>query len=184
MDCVAGVDSIATRFHPTKISASQTAALLEEALNDIPHRPTEPHEIIEIPVCYGGDFGPDFQLLCEKLSLSSKQLIELHSSLLYRVLTIGFAPGFAYLGPLPDDLQTERLASPRSRVPAGSVGIAGAMTGIYPLASPGGWPLIGRTPRKLFDAAAAKPFLFTPGAAVRFTPIDNTKFVKRDNNKP
>jgi KipI family sensor histidine kinase inhibitor len=184
LDCVAGVDGIAIRFHPIKMSLSQTEALLEESLNNIPDQPTETHKTVEIPVCYGGECGPDFQLLCEKLALSSKQFIDLHSSHSYRVLTIGFAPGFAYLGPLPDDLQTERLASPRSRVPAGSVGIAGAMTGIYPLASPGGWPLIGRTPSKLFDAAALQPFLFAPGATVRFTPIDESEFAKRNCNKP
>lgn len=180
LDSVAGIDSVAIRFHPSKLSGSQAAALLEKVLQRIPERPDEAPQLTEIPVCYGGEFGPDLTNLCEKLSLQPRQLIELHSSALYSVLTIGFAPGFAYLGPLPEALQTGRLASPRPRVPAGSVGIASAMTGVYPLASPGGWPLIGRTPKKLFEATAPNPFLFKPGASVRFVPIEHGEFSNAD----
>ena len=91
---------------------------------------------------------------------------------------MGFAPGFGYLGPLPEELQTGRLATPRPKVPAGSVGVAGPMTGIYALASPGGWPLIGRTPSNLFDAHGEHPFIFSPGTKVRFLPITEESFAE------
>ncbi|GJL90431.1 5-oxoprolinase subunit PxpB [Hyphococcus sp.] len=183
LDSVAGVDSIAIRFHPSRLNPLQAAHMLEAALNDLSDLALTSGSAIEIPVCYGGACGPDFLPLCERLSLQPHQLINLHTSTLYRVLTIGFAPGFAYLGPLPEALQTERLASPRPRVPAGSVGVAGEMTGIYPLSSPGGWTLIGRTPTRLFDATLQNPFLFAAGATVRFLPIDEPEF-SRLNRQP
>ncbi len=176
VDSVAGVESLVIRFRPGMLSAQDAHKALSTVLRGAPDMSATPTQVIDIPVCYGGAHGPDVKLLCERLSLSAEHLIKLHTTSLYRVLTIGFAPGFAYLGPLPDSLRTERLPSPRPHVPAGSVGIAGAMTGIYPLASPGGWPLIGRTPVKLFDAEAHNPFMFSPGAEVRFTPISAAEF--------
>ncbi len=178
MDSLAGIDSVAVRFHPDRTNVPEVSHLLENALRDQPAGVAPPSARIDIPVCYGGDFGPDFDVLCERLALHSQQLVDLHSSTPYRVLTIGFAPGFAYMGPLSDALQTERLAQPRPVVPAGSIGVAGAMTGVYSLASPGGWPLIGRTPVTLFDSAARDPFIFKTGAEVRFTPIDAQRFAE------
>jgi len=175
-DVVAGVESLVLRFHPEEMTSEEAKNKLEDALKTSAMQTVPPGPTIDIPVCYGGEHGPDFEALCEKLSITGDQLIALHSSQLYRVLTVGFAPGFAYLGPLPSALQTGRLSTPRAHVPSGSVGVAGAMTGVYALASPGGWPLIGRTPKKLFDAHGAKPFLFSAGAAVRFQPIDEDAF--------
>ena len=176
IDAVAGIDSLVIRFDPATLKPDAAAHLLEAALNTQQRPQPAPAKKIEIPVCYGGVHGPDFDALCNRLSMSAAELIDLHAGAQYRVLAVGFAPGFAYLGPLPEGLHTERLATPRAHVPAGSVGIADAMTGVYPLETPGGWPLIGRTPAKLFDHAQENPFLFVAGAEVRFTPIDASQF--------
>lgn len=127
---------------------------------------------IEIPVRYGGADGPDLVEVAELHGLSPADVVELHASAAYRVLFLGFAPGFGYLGGLPAALATPRRASPRERVPAGSVGIAGAQTAVYPLAMPGGWQLIGRTDTVLFDPERTNPALLRPGASVRFVPIE------------
>jgi KipI family sensor histidine kinase inhibitor len=125
----------------------------------------------EIPVVYGGEFGPDIAFVAQHHGLSVEQVIRLHSSATYRVYMLGFSPGFAYLGGLPDVLATPRLPTPRTRVPAGSVGIAGQQTGIYSLATPGGWRIIGRTPLRLFNPAQDPPTLLQAGDLVRFVPL-------------
>lgn len=176
LDSVAGVDSLVLRFDPETLSPDAAHDLVSEGLSAETFVAPPISKRIVIPVCYGGAYGPDFDKLCAQLDMPPDALIEKHSSQTYRVLTIGFAPGFAYLGPLPQALQTRRLKTPRTHVPAGSVGVAGAMTGIYPLASPGGWALIGCTPKRLFDAHAPNPFVFTSGAEVVFTPIAESEF--------
>jgi len=125
---------------------------------------------IDIPVVYGGKPGPDLSLVAEHCGLTPKQVVELHSSQEYVVWFLGFQPGFAYLGGLPEKLAMPRRAEPRVEVPAGSVGIGGELTGIYPLATPGGWQLIGHTPLALFDASQPEPVLLRPGDTVRFVP--------------
>jgi len=125
---------------------------------------------IEIPVIYGGSFGPDLDEVAGHCGLSPRQVVELHSSVDYIVYFLGFQPGFAYLGGLAQKLETPRRAEPRLIVPAGSVGIGGSQTGIYPLATPGGWQLIGQTPVQLFNPTAEMPTLLTPGDTVRFVP--------------
>jgi inhibitor of KinA len=133
--------------------------------------PTEnPAGLVEIPVRYGGADGPDLEAVAEASGLSPAAVVELHATASYRVLFLGFAPGFAYLGGLPAPLALPRRASPRERVPAGSVGIAGEQTGIYPRDMPGGWNLIGRSDAVLFDPALDDPSLLRPGAVVRFVP--------------
>lgn len=132
---------------------------------------------IVVPTCYGGGFGPDLIAVAERAGLTVEEVIALHSEPSYLVHAIGFAPGFPYLGGLPERLHTPRRATPRVSVPAGSVGIGGAQTGIYPLATPGGWQLIGRTPLRLFDPARAAPALLRVGDRVRFQPIAPEKFV-------
>jgi KipI family sensor histidine kinase inhibitor len=125
---------------------------------------------IEIPVVYGTAAGPDLGEVARHAGLSEKQVVELHSSIDYVVWFLGFQPGFPYLGGLPEQLATPRRDEPRLQVPAGSVGIGGAQTGIYPLATPGGWQLIGHTPLPLFDPQRDEPVLLRPGDTVRFIP--------------
>jgi len=125
---------------------------------------------IEIPVVYGTAAGPDLGEVARHAGLSEKQVVELHSSIDYVVWFLGFQPGFPYLGGLPEQLATPRRDEPRLQVPAGSVGIGGGQTGIYPLATPGGWQLIGHTPLPLFDPHRDEPVLLRPGDTVRFIP--------------
>ncbi len=125
---------------------------------------------IEIPVVYGGAQGPDLEEVARHSGLTPRQVVELHASVDYVVWFLGFQPGFPYLGGLPEQLITPRRAEPRLLVPAGSVGIGGAQTGIYPLPTPGGWQLIGTTPLALFDPAKSEPVLLRPGDSVRFVP--------------
>ena len=139
--------------------------------------------IIDIPVCYEPEMGPDLVEAASELGIATDELIQRHSSASYTVAMIGFAPGFPYLLGLPDSLALPRLATPRTRVPAGSVAIGGNQTGIYPRESPGGWRLLGRTPLVLFDAARATPALLTPGDQVRVQRIDTAAF-ERWSRKP
>jgi KipI family sensor histidine kinase inhibitor len=128
--------------------------------------------LVEIPVCYGGDFGPDLDALADHARLGAEEVVERHAGAMYTVAMLGFAPGFPYLFGLDPALHMPRRASPRTRVPAGSVAIGGAQTGIYPSELPGGWQLIGRTPLVLFDADRDPPSLLMPGDRVRFVAID------------
>jgi inhibitor of KinA len=126
---------------------------------------------VTIPVRYGGEYGPDLGDVARHTRLPPARVVELHSSVEYLVYFLGFSPGFPYLGGLPAELATPRLAAPRKLVPGGSVAIGGSQTGIYPVDSPGGWRIIGRTPLRLFDAQASPPALLAIGDRVRFTPI-------------
>lgn len=129
--------------------------------------------IVELPVVYGGEDGPDLESVAEHAGLSVQEVIDIHSGVDYRVYMIGFAPGFPYLGGLDQRIATPRLKTPRISVPAGSVGIAESQTGVYPNASPGGWQLIGRTASALFDVTKSSPSLITPGSKVRFVPVQS-----------
>jgi len=126
--------------------------------------------LIEIPVIYGGEAGPDLDAVAQHSQLSAREVVELHASTQYVVYFIGFQPGFPYLGGLDSRLHTPRRAEPRLVVPAGSVGIGGSQTGIYPLATPGGWQLIGRSDITLFDPSQQPPTLLRPGDSIRFIP--------------
>jgi len=136
----------------------------------------EPRQV-EIPVCYGGEHGPDLNDVSAIHGMTPEQVIELHSSPTYLVYFLGFVPGFAYLGELPEALVTPRLATPRRRVPPGSVGIAGRQTGVYPVATPGGWRLLGRTPISMLRPDQNGLSLLSIGDRVRFTPISAEQFV-------
>ena len=135
-----------------------------------------PPRQVEIPVCYGGAFGPDLAEVASLCALSEEEVIARHAAASYRVYMIGFSPGFAYLGGLDAAIAAPRRGTPRLRVPAGSVGIAGMQTGIYPLATPGGWQIIGRTPKRLFLPAQENPCLLNPGDRLRFVPVDAEAF--------
>ncbi len=138
--------------------------------------------IYELPTVYGGEYGPDIESVAENAGLDTSEVIQIHSSIAYRVYMIGFSPGFPYLGGMDPRIATPRLATPRTRVPAGSVGIAEAQTGVYPNASPGGWQLIGRTPVPLFDQNRIPPAVLQPGHFVRFVPIAQDQFQKIESD--
>lgn len=139
-------------------------------------RQTLSDRLVEIPVCYGGEFGPDLEAVAHHAKLTPAQVITRHCKVEYTVLAIGFSPGFPYLGGLPEKLHTPRRATPRQIVPIGSVGIGGDQTGVYPLSTPGGWNLIGRTPSVLFQAADRPPALLNMGDRVQFRPISAEDF--------
>lgn len=131
--------------------------------------------LVTIPVCYGGDFGPDLPFVAQHAGLTEAEVIALHAGREYPIYMLGFLPGFPYLGGLDERLFTPRLATPRTAIPAGAVGIGGEQTGIYPIASPGGWQLIGRTPLRLFDPAAGT-LPYAAGDRIRFEPISPAEF--------
>jgi KipI family sensor histidine kinase inhibitor len=133
--------------------------------------PIEDRTVVEIPVVYGGEAGPDLDAVAAHHGLSREEVIGLHTGTVYRVYMIGFTPGFPYMGELPEALDTPRRDTPRTHIPKGSVAIAQRQTGIYPAVSPGGWQIIGRTPVALFDPRQETPSFLTMGDAVRFTPI-------------
>lgn len=133
-------------------------------------------KIYEIPVCYGGEYGPDIAYIAEHAGLSEEEVIKIHSSQDYLIYMLGFLPGFCYLGGLDERIHTPRLANPRIKINAGSVGIGGSQTGIYPLDSPGGWQLMGMTPVKTYDPGRNVPILVEAGDYIRFMPVDEAEY--------
>ena len=168
LEVVPGIDSVVVRFDALAVSAEEASKTVLAALDKgvEPIRPGD--ELVEIPVVYGGEGGPDLDELCARTGLSQDEVIALHTDGEYVVEMVGFTPGFAFIGGLDERLRVPRRSEPRQRVPAGSVGIADERTGLYALSSPGGWTLIGRTPTKLFDPEAERPFALEPGMRVRF----------------
>jgi len=163
--------SVLVDFDPRFHSHAEVEALVRAALaSQVEARQPEPRRV-EIPVLYGGENGPDLGDVARHTGLTEERVVELHSAAEYLVYFVGFATCFPYLGGLPPELATPRLAAPRKQVPEGSVAIGGTQAGIYPLASPGGWRLIGRTHLKLFDPSASPPPLLRMGDRVRFVPI-------------
>lgn len=161
-----------------KISGYITALNIETKNDQQTHNP-----IIQIPVCYDPIFGFDLQELSSFYQLTQEEIIEIHSSAVYTVYMIGFVPGFPYLGGLSEKLKAPRKQNPRAAIPAGSVGIAGQQTGIYPLETPGGWQIIGRTPLTLFDVKSQQPSLLKAGDKIKFEPISFTDFEKLERKK-
>ena len=132
--------------------------------------------IFEIPVCYGGEYGPDLELIAKNAGLSEEEVIKIHSGTDYLIYMLGFLPGFTYLGGLDERIHTPRLPNPRIRIEAGSVGIGGSQTGIYPLDSPGGWNLMGKTPVRTYDPNRDPAILVEAGDYIRFVPIDEDEY--------
>ncbi|ASJ12893.1 5-oxoprolinase subunit PxpB [Thermococcus thioreducens] len=174
MEVVPAYSSLLVVYDPIKTSYTQ----VEDAVKSFLDAGIESFEgrLVEVPVVYGGKYGPDIEFVAEHNGLTVDDIIEIHSRPVYRVYFLGFLPGFAYLGGMDERIATPRLERPRIKVPAGSVGIAGKQTGIYPLESPGGWRLIGRTPLRLFDPSKEPPTLLRPGDRVRFVPVDEDEF--------
>lgn len=149
---------------------------LRERIEQASHAPAEDSRTIEIPVCYGGEFGPDLEGVAQHHGLTAERVVELHTGAAYVAYFLGFAPGFAYLVGLAEEIATPRLATPRQRVPRGSVGIAGRQTGVYPMETPGGWRLIGRTPVRLFEPEREPMNRIEIGDRVRFVAIGPERF--------
>jgi KipI family sensor histidine kinase inhibitor len=163
-------------YDPVRLRTEALIELIELAITSLGALPPAPGRTITIPVAYGGEHGPDLDRVAAVTGLTPDAVVEAHAGGAYTVYALGFSPGFPYLGGLNSALATPRLDSPRAQVPAGSVGIGGGQTGLYPQASPGGWNLIGRTPLRLFDAAKNPPTLLAPGDQVRFQPISEAQF--------
>ncbi len=173
--------SVLVKFDAIRIGHAELEAILREYLDRLEEVNLPEPRQVEIPVCYGGEYGPDLNDVAAMHGMTPEQAIELHASTNYLVYFLGFVPGFAYLGELPEALATPRLATPRRRVPRGSVGIAGNQTGVYPFATPGGWRLLGRTPIAMFRSDRDGLSLLSIGDRVRFVPILRERFAALEN---
>jgi len=169
-EVVPGYDSVVAVFDLGGMSFAEAKTTAETALRRKTVAETSTGNLIDIPVNYGDEHGPDMETICAVAKLSVDEVISLHSRGTYRVCMMGFIPGFTFLSPAPEALHHPRLSTPRAKVPAGSIGIANWQTGIYGLESPGGWQIIGRTPLSIFDATRAEPFALNAGDRVRFIP--------------
>lgn len=163
-------------YDPGVTNPDKLCPLIEHVGNTLETVEAEPYRIVEIPVCYGNEFGPDMENIQKAHGLTCQEVILLHSSPEYLIYMVGFTPGFAFLGGLDKKLYTPRLETPRMLVPEGSVGIANNQTGMYPLDSPGGWQIIGKTPLKLFAPDRPNPFLYKAGDKIKFIPISEQKY--------
>ncbi len=173
--------SLLIKFDPLRLRHENLEDILRGFLERMEKINLPEPRRVEIPVCYDGEFGPDLNDVAELHRLTPERVIDLHASALYIVYFLGFVPGFAYLGELPPELATPRLATPRRSVPAGSVAIAASQTGVYPISTPGGWRLLGRTPAKMFQPERAEMSLLSIGDCVRFVPISREQFAKLEN---
>ncbi len=168
--------SLLIHYDPLRLSYKKLCRYIKASANAAGEAGIYDKKRIEIPVCYGGQYGEDLTDVAQYVGMSEAEVIRLHSGRDYLIYMMGFLPGFPYLGGMDNRLKTPRLSNPRTVIPAGSVGIGGEQTGVYPIASPGGWRLIGRTPLKLYDSGNEKPTLYQTGDYIRFQPIDETEY--------
>lgn len=168
--------SLLIQYNPLEIEVDRLINDLEQIEKSLDSIELPKPRIVEIPTIYGGEFGEDLGFVAEHNGLSEDEVIKIHSSVDYRIYMLGFSPGFPYLGGMSEKIETPRLKTPRTKIPAGSVGIAGKQTGIYPMESPGGWQLIGRTPLKLYDPVRETPIMLQAGDYIRFVPIDRDEY--------
>lgn len=170
-DIVPGIHTVAVHFDPLQVNRDVLAAAVKRAALET-LVPAEDEDLpLEIPVRYGGEDGPDLADVAAFGGCSQADVIQMHSAPLYRVYALGFLPGFAYLGTVDQRIAMPRLETPRAKVAAGSVGIAGVQTAMYPCETPGGWRIVGRAAVKAFDVTRATPSLFRPGQRVKFTAV-------------
>jgi len=165
-------------YDPLITRPEKLVSTIEGIENTLEKAGAEPCKVVKIPVCYGGEFGPDIENVEKSANLCKEDVIRLHSEPEYLIYMVGFTPGFPFLGGLNEKLFTPRLKTPRMAVPEGSVGIANNQTGMYPIASPGGWQIIGRTPLKLFAPQRKDPFLYKAGDKIKFIPISRKEYTK------
>jgi inhibitor of KinA len=175
-DAVPTYRSVAVYFDPLRVDYERLRNYLDAVDHEAEVAAESSSEAIRLPVCYGGDLGPDLGEVAAFAGITEQQVIKLHAGGSYRVYMLGFVPGFAYMCPVDSRIAMPRRPTPRVRVPLGSVGIGGIQTGVYPAETPGGWRLIGRTPIKPFDPVRAKPFLMKAGDTVQFYAIDRAEY--------
>jgi inhibitor of KinA len=169
--------SLLITFDPAAVDHAEVQAKISELEKRTKKLPAATARPVEVPVCYGGEFGPDLEDVAARRGLTAEKVVELHIARTYHAYFLGFAPGFAYLGDLAEEIVTARLETPRKEVAAGSVGIAGRQTAVYPLAMPGGWRLIGRTPLEIFRKDREPMGLIAIGDQVRFRPITSAEYL-------
>ena len=170
-DAVVGYATMTLYFDPLGVDADWMEAETREIAGTLDVAAAATGRLVDVPVCYGGEFGPDLEEVAAFGNCSTEDVISIHAERTYRVYMVGFVPGFAYMAVVDERIGAPRRLAPRSGVPAGSVAIAGGQTGIYPIVTPGGWNIIGRTPLKPFDPERPEPSVFRPGDSVRFRPI-------------
>ncbi|MEK3646585.1 5-oxoprolinase subunit PxpB [Aeribacillus sp. FSL M8-0235] len=178
VEWVPAYTTLAVFYRPNIISYDELSQKLLKIGEKIESMPVPDPIVIEIPTLYGKEAGPDIQFVAETNGLSEEEVVKIHSSSDYLIYMIGFVPGFPYLGGMDKRIAAPRKKTPRSRIPAGSIGIAGEQTGIYPLETPGGWQIIGRTPVKLYDPQKQDPILLKAGDYIRFVPITEREYEK------
>lgn len=175
-DVVVGYCSVTVYFDPIRVGGDELATHLWNLAIQGDQSPGPEGKLVEVDVCYGGEFGPDLADVAAQAGVTEADVVRLHAAPTYRVYLVGFVPGFPYMASVDPRLALPRRSTPRTRVPAGSVAIAAGQTGIYPMETPGGWHLIGRTRVKPYDDTRAEPILFAPGDRVRFRSIDRAEF--------
>lgn len=175
LDVVPALNAVAVYVSPEAARSGQVERSLARAVAEPWDEPITEGPLVEIAVSYGGGDGPDLLGVANEVGLPPDEVVRRHCSVTYRVFMLGFLPGFPYLGVVDPSIQVPRHSAPRTRVAAGSVGLAGAQTGIYPRESPGGWQIIGRTPARLFDVTRTPPARLMPGDRVRFVPTDTER---------
>ena len=168
IETVPAYTTLLVHYDPLILSFVQVRDYLREKITQIVENESRKRKRINVPVQYGGEYGVDLQSVAIRCQLSIEDVVRIHSQKIYTVFMMGFTPGFPYLGKLDDAIVVPRLETPRRRVPAGTIAIAGSQTGIYPIDSPGGWQLIGWTPLQVFNPGSESPFLFSPGDEVKF----------------
>ncbi len=176
VELVPSYRSVMVHYLPEEILYPQLAQALQEAVQLADSMELPPAEVVEIPVLYNNETGPDLAFVAEHSGKATQEVIDIHTSSDYLIYMLGFTPGFPYLGGMSKEIATPRLKSPRIKIPGGSVGIAGEQTGVYPIDSPGGWQLIGRTPVKLYDPNREAPILLKAGQYIRFTAINEQEY--------
>jgi len=163
--------SLMVQYNPAQVVYNELIDILKTLCENLNKEKLPKQKIIEVPVIYGQEFGPDIEFVASHNNISVNEVIQIHTSNDYLIYMLGFTPGFPYLGGMCEKIETPRLKTPRTKIPVGSVGIAGKQTGIYPIESPGGWQLIGRTPIKLYDPYREPPILLQAGNYIRFVSV-------------